>query len=512
MVLNTVFNSLFIPDPNNDGFSFVICSAIIIWFAIFLFICTKDRIFVEKSLKNFRHSLKLIKTIGEPSSVKLSASLYEKFKTDPVLKYALYSFYKSLGKYKKSGVAHYYNRLSAEDYFNEHSLAGSVFEIKPITPTLLTAIGVFGTFCGLLISLSTSIKTNVVGGPSVVSTTLSASDITNMMAGAKTAFITSVWGVFFSIISNIYLRFSNFYLRRQIYILVRKVDEYYPSNISSEFDLKALGADAELSVQDSIRDMKSSLIQVISQSSEQSANLIASAITKHIKEINENSAKVIEATIDKLNESLSANIRAQAEETRQASQVFTESIRLSTEKIRSEFEGAASFIRTEFEKVGQKLSDLLNDSSCDLNKWAEIAKLLSEKGELMAGKINDVFNGLSYQTQTLALIDKNQQENAKALAEHMQVLAESSATYSSNIEKTEQLLKAMETYTQNWNKVASEIEGMKAEIEIMLKESLNSYSEGITKVTTDLTDRWGNLLKTAMIEITNGIKLINGAS
>ena len=51
MVLNTVFNSLFIPDPNNDGFSFVICSAIIIWFAIFLFICTKDRIFVEKSLK-----------------------------------------------------------------------------------------------------------------------------------------------------------------------------------------------------------------------------------------------------------------------------------------------------------------------------------------------------------------------------------------------------------------------------------------------------------------------------
>ena len=94
----------------------------------------------------------------------------------------------------------------------------------------------------------------------------------------------------------------------------------------------------------------------------------------------------------------------------------------------------------------------------------------------------------------------------------MQVLAESSATYSSNIEKTEQLLKAMETYTQNWNKVASEIEGMKAEIEIMLKESLNSYSEGITKVTTELTDSWGNVLKTAMSEITNGIKLINGAS
>lgn len=489
----------FLPNAE-DNFSWIICIFILLWFLVFIFSSFQNRNKIDKRIRQLIEHIRELATKQRginTNSEQTTNNLLCKFKRDSVLKFALNAFQKNLLPYKKRGQTFYCNRMSAEDFFNEHSLAHSVFEIKAITPALLTAVGVFGTFCGLLIALK---------GFDISIPELSMS---KMLDGAKTAFVTSVWGVFFSILSNIYLRFSNHFLRRQIRSLITIIDEIYPANVTSDRDLKALGADDDISVQDSISDMKTSLVEVIKKTSKDSADLIASAITKHIREINENSAKIIETTLDKLNDSLNANIREQAEQTRAAGQAFVESTRVATEKIRNEFENSAQIIRNEFEGIGTSISELLASSNSDLGKWSEVAQLLSQKGDELVTKTGMLFEGLSRISDNLSNLDKVQLERQTELAEAVQSISYSTSTYKDNMERTAEFMGKLDEFTAQWDKFASEINMLKEYTDHMIKENMDMYSNNITQVTKELTQSWGNTLKDAMQNMVDGIKLLN---
>jgi hypothetical protein len=91
-----------------------------------------------------------------------------------------------------------YNTLDAEHFFNARTLAPGLTSSRLLsaTPTFLTAIGVLGTFIGLTLGLA-----NLQINAGEIDTLKSG--VSTMINGAAVAFMTSVWGVFLSLILNV---------------------------------------------------------------------------------------------------------------------------------------------------------------------------------------------------------------------------------------------------------------------------------------------------------------------
>lgn len=93
-----------------------------------------------------------------------------------------------------------YSSVPAEEYFNEETLIGNLSKSRllPLFVTILTGLGVLGTFLGLTIGL----KGLTFEGSSLEI----AEQIKQMTACASTAFVTSVWGVCSSLLLSLILR------------------------------------------------------------------------------------------------------------------------------------------------------------------------------------------------------------------------------------------------------------------------------------------------------------------
>jgi len=91
-----------------------------------------------------------------------------------------------------------FNTLDAEHFFNARTLASGLTASRLLAaaPSFLVAVGVLGTFVGLTVGLEGLVGTSdeieaLKGG------------INKLISGAAVAFMTSVWGVAFSLLLNI---------------------------------------------------------------------------------------------------------------------------------------------------------------------------------------------------------------------------------------------------------------------------------------------------------------------
>lgn len=117
-----------------------------------------------------------------------------------------------------------YNTVDSSHFFNTSTLASEITENRLLTavPAFLTAIGVIGTFAGLQMGLSgLSISKDV--GIDVL-----REGIGHLINGASIAFLTSVWGVFASLVFNVIEKYFEKSIRKKISILQDKIDYLYP--------------------------------------------------------------------------------------------------------------------------------------------------------------------------------------------------------------------------------------------------------------------------------------------
>jgi len=116
------------------------------------------------------------------------------------------------------------NTLDADHFFNEKSLARSLSgnRLLVAVPALLTGIGVLGTFAGLQLGLASLDLTT----DSDVNTLKIG--IFSMMSGASTAFVTSVWGVFLSLLFNLMEKSLERNVRRKIALFQEEIDHLFP--------------------------------------------------------------------------------------------------------------------------------------------------------------------------------------------------------------------------------------------------------------------------------------------
>lgn len=123
---------------------------------------------------------------------------------------------------ENGGAEQIFNTIDAHNYFNETNLMYKRFNVSfyKAVPTVLTALGILGTFLGLTFGLSqidlASPKISVL-----------REGIEGLLSGASMAFSTSVWGIG---LSTIFLMFKRVKLRQvEAYVtdLQSKIDQLF---------------------------------------------------------------------------------------------------------------------------------------------------------------------------------------------------------------------------------------------------------------------------------------------
>ncbi len=331
---NPSFLDIIIP---SDGISILFVVLLVGIFLLFMYYHFKER-------KLFKHTLDVLSdamnryscTDAKVSSTNAMFQYVSNSKESPLCE-IMQLFRNSLMEYldTKTGVARYCNAKSAEDFFNEHSLASNICEQRSVVPSLLTGVGVLGTFIGLLCALQDLNITEIFNtlnesgkGVADISQKLQENlspQLQKLLDGAKVAFVTSVWGITFSFVATLAKKWVAGDTRKRIQELQKNLDNIFIPNISNDNVLRKMGVKTD-SVQDCIRDMSKDIVTAFEQSSEKSAKLVADQISQYLVEVNE---KAVDQAIANLEKALDKVFTRYADTFSQAGSVFAENVRNS---------------------------------------------------------------------------------------------------------------------------------------------------------------------------------------
>lgn len=216
-----------------------------------------------------------------------------------------------------------YNTLDADHFFNTSTLGTGVTESRFIAavPGMLTAIGIFGTFLGLMLGLHSLDMTNA--------NTMQDS-IGMLIEGAAVAFTTSVWGIAFSLAFNIAEKIIEGRLINRIRTFQLKTDRLFARNLAersllniqektseAEKLLRVLGEQIGDKVQEGISSAIEPQLKKLAQTMEDLANRQASGAEEALRQL-------VEEFTGKMGEAGAAQSKAMEEAAQSLTQAMEE--------------------------------------------------------------------------------------------------------------------------------------------------------------------------------------------
>lgn len=292
------------------------------------------------------------------------------------------------------------NPMMAEDFFNHESLQISIGRSRLLAaaPAILAGVGVLGTFVGLLmglVDLSGLKAVDMTGPTDLVSRNQLAGQLTTgifgMIAGAATAFKTSVWGVMTSLIVNLAEKFIDGRLHNLLNRVQNRIDDLY-----CHIDLNEYLQSIEKSTRNSslvISTLAEKIGDKMQESMERAGQTISQSLEASL-------LKIMTPALEKL-----ANIaQDQVQKASASSQDQLEKLLLSFQQ--------------ELEKAGKKQGDSIAQATDAMmlatedmaNKFGEISHELSASMKNMA-------DGYAQSAKSVELSLKAQSETNAKLAE-----------------------------------------------------------------------------------------------
>ncbi|MEY4568988.1 MAG: hypothetical protein RLZZ398_427 [Verrucomicrobiota bacterium] len=325
---------------------------------------------------------------------------------------------------------------SASEIFNPTSLAHGLVGNRMLlaVPAILTGLGVLGTFVGLQIGIG--------------SLDLSASQIENLdksiapiISGCSTAFSTSVWGVFCSLIFTIFEKLLEWSAVRKIRILQSRLDALIPrytpegsmidlqrSAAQSEYFLKGLAVAIGDEMQKAMNRLGSSITDAVKDSlgsnaqdlGKMSADLMSAALTDELGKLQNavtgmadgfkseflGASTELNATIsgfDKLLSGVDTTVKASSDIVKQAVERLTAHeevvVQLKEGSIRlQEAATELSSMRDTFTLSAQKNSD----AAAAQEKAASVNEIVANKLQLVGDKLPEVQESVSQGARIIA--------------------------------------------------------------------------------------------------------------
>ena len=215
------------------------------WFVTLLVLLTA--FFLAFSLHKFRQTCRRVRFVQNTlqpldrhSVAEHRHVLTEQTAQDSTIGTLWRQFDQTLIEHERQQKLYLSSTCDAACFFNPSTLAPGLADSRLLAavPGFLTALGVIGTFAGLQLGLS---GLNISGNVSVEQMKAGVSEIIN---GARFAFLTSVWGVTLSVIFNLTEKSIERLVRRRITHLQYAIDALF-TRISAEEQLERIANDSE---------------------------------------------------------------------------------------------------------------------------------------------------------------------------------------------------------------------------------------------------------------------------
>lgn len=316
-----------------------------------------------------------------------------------------------------------FNTLDSEHFFNARTLATGLTSSRLLAaaPSFLVAIGVLGTFVGLTIGLG-----GLVGSTDEIETLKGGID--KLISGASVAFMTSVWGVAFSLLLNLFEKLFERSALFQIQNLQDKIDFLYP-RIPAEQSLVHIaeyGKESKEALQELHERIGDRLQESINGMSEamQSAltdtlnNIMGPAINTLVNSTSQQSSQVMENLVGSFMEGMSSAGRVQGEQ---------------LEKVAADVNTAVSNMSERLELLFSKLSiqqaSSLSAQDEQARRFQDQLQLLANSADERQGQLESRFGKMMGD-----LVDQHDQQQAALLEQQQNMLGSLGAASQQQIE------------------------------------------------------------------------------
>lgn len=207
-------------------------------------------------------------------------------------------------------------------------------------PQLFLTIGILGTFIG--ISYGFSSLENVDFSNTHLSTSKISKDISNLLTGIKTSFISSIIGMSFSIVTNFILDFLNKNIEDKIRVSANEMNSYFYQSSAEKEMINKIKEDLSLTLE--------------------------TVLTTKISELLEENLEIVETLSDKL--------KIQSNEVKNSAELFIEKMNTLDEVFRSSFKTTISELFNEtfinkIKNIQNQLEDRFDSSDKNLEAFNE---------------------------------------------------------------------------------------------------------------------------------------------
>lgn len=323
-----------------------------------------------------------------------------------------------------SDQKHLFNTLDAEHFFNARTLAPGLTASRLLAaaPSFLVAIGVLGTFVGLTVGLEGLVGTSdeieaLKGG------------INKLISGAAVAFMTSVWGVFFSLLLNFVEKMFERSALGQIQQLQHDIDFLYP-RIPAEQSLVHIaeyGKESKEALQELHERIGDRLQETLNGMSEamQTAltdalnNIMAPAIQTLVSTTSQQSTQVLEKLVGNFMDGMTSVGREQGLQMQQAAADVNAAVSGMSERLNQLFS-------TLSEQQGRQMEVAQQQSAAFETQLQRISGSAEERQAQMEQRFAELMSGLTNQLQTQLGTAQQRDEERQVLFERLLGQASSS--------------------------------------------------------------------------------------
>lgn len=319
-----------------------------------------------------------------------------------------------------------FNTLDAEHFFNPRTLAGGLTASRLLAaaPSFLVAIGVLGTFVGLTVGLE-----GLVGSTGEIEALKGG--INKLISGAAVAFMTSVWGVLFSLLLNFIEKMFERAALQGIQALQHNVDALYP-RISAEQSLVHIaeyGKESKEALQELHERIGERLQETLTGMNEamQTAltdalnNIMAPAIQTLVSTTSQQSTQVLESLVGNFMEGMTSVGREQGQQMQQAAANVNAAVSGMSEQLNQLFSSLS-------EQQSQQMAVAQQQSSAFEAQLQRISGSADDRQAQMEQRFSELMAGLSGQLQNQLGVAQQRDEERQALFERVLGQASSSQT------------------------------------------------------------------------------------
>ncbi|MGL5372366.1 MAG: anti-phage ZorAB system protein ZorA [Plesiomonas shigelloides] len=315
--------------------------------------------------------------------------------------------------------------VDAEYFFNAKTLAKGLSESRLLAaaPSFLVALGVLGTFVGLTVGLQ-----GLTGTTSEVDALKSG--INTLISGAAVAFMTSVWGVVFSLLLNLAEKFFEHYALNKITGIQNKIDSLYPRQsveqaliniVESSKESKQALQELHERIGDRLQETVNSMSEAMQTAlADTLNNVLGSAIQTLVNSSQQQSSQALDGLVRNFMDGMTSAGREQGQLMQQASADVNSAVAsmseqlqrfsVSTEARQTQIESQFSGMLDKFtQQVGQQNAQADQREKVRQDNFQEKLLEVKEDQQLLISTIADA-------------VHASQEQSAKMAAQHQQLL------------------------------------------------------------------------------------------